>query len=360
MKLAGILDIINSISVFQLIFYSVYLFLKGNKIPSTVFLKIHLLFQLAGYISYLYWTREYYFIRPLLLISMSSWFIWAPTFYFYIRSRLYNNFVPDRRLFIHALPALTVMIFTLLAVLKGGNFNDRIARLGQISFYFSKVQILAYNLYTLYIVYRYERDIKLITSANEKNKLNWLLFITYGLALNSLLDFILYCIPEFTNAGLGYIIFWIFLNFFFFKAILHPDQFLGIDEKKLLPVKLPEDKSKSHFTEIEEMINNKQLFLDPELNLHNMAQAVRLSDRVVSQVIKQNVDLNFSDYINKKRIDYAKQVLMTTSKSEKNVLEVLYEAGFNSKSVFNTQFKKHAGISPTSFREMNPKKNSDL
>jgi AraC-like DNA-binding protein len=355
MKLAGILDIINSIAVFQLIFFSAYLFLRGKKIPSTLFLKIHLLFQLAGYISYLYWTREYDFIRPFLLLSIPSWFLWAPTFYLYICSRLYKNFVAEWKLMIHALPAITVMLLMSPLLSDGENVHDRIAWFGQITFYFSKSQILLYNLYTLYIIYRYEHDIKFITSADEKKKLNWLLFITYGLALNSLTDLILYCIPGFTNIGLGYIIFWIFLNLFFFKAILHPDQFLGIDEKKLLPVKLPEDKSKSHFSIIEEMINNKQLFLDPDLNLHNVAQAVRLSDRVVSQVIKQNTSLNFSDYINKKRIEYSKQVLSTTSRAEKNILEVLYEAGFNSKSVFNIQFKKHTGQSPTLFRENNRK-----
>lgn len=350
MKLTGILDIINSIAVFQLIFFSAYLFLKGNKTPSTLFLKIHLLFQLTGYISYVYWTREYYFLKPFLLISKASWLMWAPTFYFYIRSRLYKDFIPDKKLLIHAIPALTAMIFTLQAILKADNFDERIASLIQTVFYFGKIQFLTYNLYTIYMIYRYEEEIKHITSSNEKIKLNWLLFITIGLTLNSLLDFLLSLIPEFTNTGLGYIIFWVFLNFFFFKAILQPDQFLGIDENKLLPVRLSEDKSKDHFNEIEEIITKKQLFLDPELNLHNVGQVAGLSDRVVSQVIKQNASLNFSDYINKKRIEYAKQVLSTTSKAEKNILEVLYEAGFNSKSVFNTQFKKHTGQSPTLFR----------
>jgi AraC-like DNA-binding protein len=147
-----------------------------------------------------------------------------------------------------------------------------------------------------------------------------------------------------------YLIFLIFINIFFFKAIIQPDQFLGINEKKLLPLNLDKDKSTNYFQRMEEIINSNQLFLDPELSLHNVAQAVKLSDRVVSQTIKQNVALNFADYINIKRINYAKDILRTTTKSEKNVLEILYEAGFNSKSVFNTQFKKHTGKSPTDYR----------
>jgi AraC-like DNA-binding protein len=149
----------------------------------------------------------------------------------------------------------------------------------------------------------------------------------------------------------GYLFFLIFINIFFFKAIIQPDQFLGIDEKKLLPVKLTKDKIINYFQRIEEIINSHQLFLDPDLNLHNVAHAVKLSDRIVSQTIKQKVGLNFTDYINRKRIEYAKDVLRSTTKSEKNVLEILYEAGFNSKSVFNSQFKKHTGQSPTLYRE---------
>ena len=90
-----------------------------------------------------------------------------------------------------------------------------------------------------------------------------------------------------------------------------------------------------------------------------MAQAVYLSDRIVSQIIKLNVVLNFTDYINIKRDNYAKEVLHITTKSQKNVLEILYEAGFNSKSVFNSRFKKHAGLSPTLLREMFKRKDAD-
>jgi len=249
------------------------------------------------------------------------------------------------------------MIYIVTLLIQGELFHERVTQLGKVLYYFYKIQLLVYNIYTLFIIYKYQHDIKFQTSASESQKLSWLFLITYGITINSLTGFVLNFITQFTTMYWGYLFFLIFINIFFFKAIIQPDQFLGIDEKKLLPVKLTKDKIINYFQRIEEIINSDQLFLDPDLNLHNVAHAVKLSDRIVSQTIKQNVALNFTDYINRKRIEYAKDVLRSTTKSEKNVLEILYEAGFNSKSVFNSQFKKHTGQSPTDYRNLNSKDN---
>lgn len=350
-KTLGFLDTVNFIAVFQLLFFGIYLFLKGNKTYPTFFLKLHLFFQLISFFNYFFWRTDSPFIRPFLPLAMPSIFLWAPTFYFYIRSRLYLQFVPSRRLLLHGIPALLMSIVIIYSLIVSDDFREDMNSIGVVTFYISKILQIAYYVYTLYLIYKYRQELKLVTSASEQSKLNWLFLITYGIALTSLSSMIFYMFPEFTDWGFSYILFFIFLNIFFFKAILQPDQYLGIDERKLLPVRLSVEKSTSSFRKIDELIDSKQLYLDPDLNLHNVAQAVKLSDRLVSQVIKQSVSDNFTDYINKKRIQYAKNVLKSTTKAEKNILEILYEAGFNSKSVFNTQFKKHEGMSPTEFRE---------
>ncbi len=351
--MSHILDIINFIAIFQLLFFGVYLFLKGNKIYSTFFLKIHLFFQLISYVNYFFWIYDAPLIRPLLPLSMPSIFLWAPTFYFYIRSRLYVRFIPSKKLFVHAVPAVIMALVVIYFMTKWDDFRERMEVIGILTFYLSKVQHLIYYVVTLNLIYNYRNDLKSLTSANEQTKLNWLFLITYGITITTFSSFLVYALPGIDDKGFSYISFFIFLNIFFFKAILNPDQYLGIDEKKLLPVRLSREKCVDHFLKIDGLINSKHLFLDPDLSLHNISEAVKLSDRMVSQVIRQNTDLNFTDYINRKRIDYAKEVLKSTTKAQKNVLEILYEAGFNSKSVFNTQFKKHTGLSPTEFREKN-------
>jgi AraC-like DNA-binding protein len=45
------------------------------------------------------------------------------------------------------------------------------------------------------------------------------------------------------------------------------------------------------------------------------------------------------------------QILKESRDDKLTVLEAMYEAGFNSKSSFNTAFKKETGQTPTEFRK---------
>jgi AraC-like DNA-binding protein len=82
-----------------------------------------------------------------------------------------------------------------------------------------------------------------------------------------------------------------------------------------------------------------------------MADDLQIPVRDLSLLINHKLDQHFFDFINSFRIEKAKKILEDSSKNKTTVLEILYEVGFNSKSSFNTAFKKHVGLTPTQYRK---------
>lgn len=91
-----------------------------------------------------------------------------------------------------------------------------------------------------------------------------------------------------------------------------------------------------------------QLAQDCCISLTKFAAAVGEKPQYISQVLNQDLKTNFYEYITQQRID---EVIKRLSKpSEQTIYEIALEAGFNSKSTFNTAFKRRVGLTPSKFR----------
>jgi YesN/AraC family two-component response regulator len=97
-------------------------------------------------------------------------------------------------------------------------------------------------------------------------------------------------------------------------------------------------------------MDKEKPYLNPTLTLKELSTELSIPSRYLSQIINEHMQSNFYDYISKYRIEEAKKLLSDLS-CDKTVLEILYEVGFNSKSSFNTAFKKFTGITPSRFKK---------
>ncbi|MFM4824058.1 helix-turn-helix domain-containing protein [Aeromonas bivalvium] len=88
-------------------------------------------------------------------------------------------------------------------------------------------------------------------------------------------------------------------------------------------------------------------FRDPALSLGKLAQLCGLSTHQASSAINGCSGGNFYDWLNRHRVEEAKRLLQ---ESDETVASVCYQAGFNSKSTFNTAFRRHTGQTPSEFR----------
>ena len=87
--------------------------------------------------------------------------------------------------------------------------------------------------------------------------------------------------------------------------------------------------------------------IETELELEKVANNFGLSVYYFSRTFKEVIGINYSEYVNKCRIDIAKELL---SDGEMNVKEVCYKVGYNDPNYFSKVFKKYEGVSPANFK----------
>ncbi len=85
------------------------------------------------------------------------------------------------------------------------------------------------------------------------------------------------------------------------------------------------------------------------LSRDEVAHVCNLSPAYFSRLLKLRTGYNFTDLVNKLRIDHACLLFDTT---DKNVSEVCFDSGFNDQSYFTKVFKKLVGIPPKKYRQI--------
>jgi AraC-like DNA-binding protein len=103
------------------------------------------------------------------------------------------------------------------------------------------------------------------------------------------------------------------------------------------------------------VIKNKP-YLNSELNLRQLAEETGIPSHQLSMLLSIYLNQNFYSFINGFRIEEAKRLLAEEDGTRFNIIEVAYEAGFNSKTTFNTAFKKSEGLTPSEYRLKNQRK----
>ena len=114
---------------------------------------------------------------------------------------------------------------------------------------------------------------------------------------------------------------------------------------------LDEESSKMLFDELQSLMASEHPYLNHGLTLAQLAENLGISSNYLSQIINQQTGHSFFDYINSHRVDSAKLVLTDPSRARLSILTIAMDAGFNSKSAFYAAFKRHAGITPSQYRQ---------
>lgn len=119
-------------------------------------------------------------------------------------------------------------------------------------------------------------------------------------------------------------------------------------------------KNEQHQTllnELLELMESKKVFLQNDLSLDDLAKQLNTNRTYISQIINDNFNTNFSNFVNDYRVKEAKEIFLHSSHKYLTIEAIAQKVGFNSKSSFNTAFKKFTGLTPSNFMELHALEN---
>jgi AraC-like DNA-binding protein len=100
-------------------------------------------------------------------------------------------------------------------------------------------------------------------------------------------------------------------------------------------------------------MENEKPFIDGDLTIQKLAEKLSIPANHLSQTINERLGQTFSDFVNSYRVEAAKRKLVDPAFRHLSVLGIAEAVGFNSKSSFNSVFKKHTKMTPSEFRNQN-------
>lgn len=129
------------------------------------------------------------------------------------------------------------------------------------------------------------------------------------------------------------------------------DKLVEVKEQGCAEESIKTEQDIRKFTQIKEKIRERELFINPKLNLRSLAKDLDVKEKELSRLINACGNINFYQLINEFRIEKFKQLLESPKALQFTLLGLAIKSGFSSKSTFYTAFKKLEGMSPKQYEK---------
>jgi len=366
----------------QGLFLALYLFTKSENRNANKWLALLLttitlhLFEYGANISGIS------MIYPFLLASTYPViFCIGPFFYIYCRYLLDSNYKVGVKSVFHVVPVFLVLLMMLpfytMSTEQKSVFIQDLESNGQLvipveQIIFMAIHMIQTTIY-IYVSYRFvlkkEKELKQATSnVLLVKKINWLhkfsLYFSIYMALYFLLVVVLTYIDSY-QLQIDYVMLLIMslsLYAIGYSAIQNPEVFKALPKQEL---QIGGFKASDSFSVIKnsnkfpvlrekllQFMDTGKPYLKNDLKISDLADSLSVPYHQLSQLINDEFNVNFYDFINKYRVEDAKKLLRAETRNPK-MLAVAYEVGFNSKATFNRVFKKFTGLTPSEYRDKN-------
>ena len=279
---------------------------------------------------------------------------------------------------LHFLPWLLFLFYLVPLLLPGAHPSPLpvpawvAALLRGLIFSSTKVQAVAYWLAAYLRLARHQRYLRQVASQLEYSNLQWLKLLLWGLALlvllwlNELFGRISWVLAL-TPACYLVVAYWLAYcmlrqrEVFAFPAPARAELQVLLQETRaetpaLAPaLAAPARLSATQLTywqhRLRQLMETEKVYLEADLSLPALARKTGLSTHELSYVLNEGFGINFFQFINGYRVEEAKRLLCSAQHKHLSIVGIAFEAGFSSKTTFNTTFKKSTGMSPSQFMQ---------
>lgn len=280
-----------------------------------------------------------YLAGVFLQFGMSACLFIGPSLYFYLKSVV----DPEKKLNwkIHYLP-LAVVILT-IDILYPWDANHNLW------FYFFHAIYLIWLIYLILSGFVIKKNLRNLLS--KKSRFSAMEVWIVSIYIGNVTVWIVYNVVSYTSYIVGALSF----SFIFYLLVL-----LVIFNRKKDPgflnrhvkygsKRIDDDEAAKLQEQLNELMRSERFFKDANLKMSDVAQKLNILPHYLSQFINDNLNKNFTLFINEYRIEEAKKLI--ESNTHLKLESIGYECGFNSKSTFYTAFKKIVGTTPAKFKE---------
>ena len=200
--------------------------------------------------------------------------------------------------------------------------------------------------YGYFAVKRFNRQLESDFS-NEELSLYWLKYIVYlyiGMLFVWSADTF---IPSEMIAVVYNIMIMLMIGMFCYFVYRQDDMLRALECLKKEEIEEEPVKSYGFEVRFRKAFAKEKVYLNPKLNIVELAMAVGTNRTYISNYINQQLHTTFYEYVNKWRVEHAKELLASTDLS---LEDISIKAGFNSLSSFRRYFTRSVGMTPMAFR----------
>lgn len=295
-----------------------------------------------------------------------------------IKSLVFKDFQLKRSDLLHLLPLLAFVTF-MVVTFYSKSHSERLHLINSETFVygagytfmelFSKVVRFSYCFLCLQLVFKYKHLLKSTHSNVEKVDITWIRMLVIGFMIVMGFEAILafsktlylfrpYHMDFFQKMGLTcYYSMFILVNLLVFTGIRYFSSFEPVKEEADKPKDGTKRKAADHLLnpelaqQIETAMRETQSYKLPDITLEHLATELSVPPRDLSMIINRHFGVNFYEFVNRYRIEEAKSLLSDPAHAATTITDIYLTVGFNSKSVFNTFFKKLVGTTPSQYRK---------